>query len=332
MLVLVLHTYNAFIRVPRIQNASALPTGLFEYFDIGRVGITIFFLISGFVIGKSIKSSDSRPLRSFGIKRLFRLYPLFWFSMIAGLLLVWTPLNRSIDLSLILANATMLPAFFRENFIIGLYWSLETELIFYILCAVLFYFKLLNNIKVNILLTFGLFGLLLLFVAFPSISPSLPHWKATPYHLSLMLLGMTWRQFRDVDTHQVKAFGLHLAMILSVPVLFLTLYVVLGMTLNLSDSIAYLSGIVIFALGLLFWRNPHKWLVYLGTISYSIYLLHPVVFQFLKYIVQHYHLYYIDHVFFYITLCAVITVVISHFTYQWIEKPMNQIGHRIAQK
>src|SRR6218665_1482104 len=51
--------------------------------NVGGIGVTMFFLISGFVIPSSLR--DDRPrgeeLRVFAIRRFFRLYPAFWFSL-----------------------------------------------------------------------------------------------------------------------------------------------------------------------------------------------------------------------------------------------------------
>ena len=57
----------------------------FSIFDLGNFGVTVFFLCSGFIIPISLERQGS--LRSFWIRRFFRLYPLYWFCIGADLLL-----------------------------------------------------------------------------------------------------------------------------------------------------------------------------------------------------------------------------------------------------
>ncbi len=85
-------------------------------FDVGHVGVIAFFLISGRII--SIKHGP----RVFLIRRFFRIYPLYWISvlLIGG------------SLPIVLANLTMLPSLFGTDHINGGVWTLEVELAFYL--------------------------------------------------------------------------------------------------------------------------------------------------------------------------------------------------------
>ena len=51
-----------------------------DYFDWGRFGVVLFFLISGYVIPLSF--SEPTPVRKFIVSRAFRLYPAFWLSVL----------------------------------------------------------------------------------------------------------------------------------------------------------------------------------------------------------------------------------------------------------
>lgn len=53
-------------------------------FNLGRLGVIIFFLISGYLIPFSFKNKH-KPIIKFAISRIFRLYPLYWFSIISGI-------------------------------------------------------------------------------------------------------------------------------------------------------------------------------------------------------------------------------------------------------
>src|SRR5436305_3617009 len=55
-----------------------------RYFSAGQFGVTLFFLVSGFVIPMTLERGSPR---SFWIKRVCRLYPLYWASLALALAL-----------------------------------------------------------------------------------------------------------------------------------------------------------------------------------------------------------------------------------------------------
>lgn len=77
------------------------------------------------------------------------------------------------------------------------------------------------------------------------------------------------------------------------------------------------------------WRVP-RWCAWLGMISYSVYLLHPLVFNAYRSVpALHRRHTMADQVLFFAGLVAVI-IGLSALTYYFIEKPMQRLGHRVA--
>jgi peptidoglycan/LPS O-acetylase OafA/YrhL len=77
------------------------------------------------------------------------------------------------------------------------------------------------------------------------------------------------------------------------------------------------------------WRVP-RWCAWLGMISYSVYLLHSLVFNVYRSIpVLHRTHTPANQVLFFAGLVAVI-IGLSALTYYLIEKPMQRLGHRVA--
>jgi peptidoglycan/LPS O-acetylase OafA/YrhL len=77
------------------------------------------------------------------------------------------------------------------------------------------------------------------------------------------------------------------------------------------------------------WRVP-RWCAWLGMVSYSVYLLHPLVFNAYRSIpVLHRTHTMPDQVLFFAGLLAVI-IGLSALTYYLIERPMQRLGHRVA--
>lgn len=70
------------------------------------------------------------------MRRLCRLYPAYWVSMLGGVLWWWQT-GRPVHWQTFAANATMMPMFLGQEPLVGVYWTLHVELIFYALCLVL---------------------------------------------------------------------------------------------------------------------------------------------------------------------------------------------------
>ena len=183
-----------------------------------------------------------------------------------------------------IANATMLPAVFGREATIGLYWTLEAELAFYTLCVALFLVGVLRQRAMLLLLVGVLVGLMLSMQARVLPSPDLAQWKLLPYNLSLMFAGSLVRQAHDaVRRGTAGASETRDALIFALLAVGLTTLPALGSLIfgkNVESQLfarAYLIGIATFVVTVVAWARPHRYIVWLGTISYSLYLLHPVV-------------------------------------------------------
>jgi peptidoglycan/LPS O-acetylase OafA/YrhL len=101
----------------------------------GWLGVELFFLISGFVI---CMSAWGRSLGDFFVSRVVRLYPAYWFAVLAttGVLALWSRWDRPLPLRDVLTNLTMLQAPLGVTRVDGVYWTLWNEMTFYLLFAV----------------------------------------------------------------------------------------------------------------------------------------------------------------------------------------------------
>ncbi len=337
LLVICLHVAEYFILLPEIKSHGTALADAIIYYDLGRVGITVFFLISGYVICASLYGEKWSGLKRFVVRRFFRLFPLFWFSIA----LVWWSHYYMMDLpfsaSLVLANSTMIPAVLGQPFMMGLYWTLETELLFYVLMGFMFMLSMLTNSRRIVLLMLMLLGVLGLFYLCIDLRPSLPHWYSTPYHLLLMFCGVLYRYVED-DNHTERSVqrDRRLMFIVGISTVFLpllaNLYLVSvdNLVENLQDVRSYLCGIGIFFLGMRTRLFNVSWLSRMGLISYSMYLLHPVVFVTL-------HLGWMKwfghmpsvHISLYILLTATLTVILSRVTYRFVERPFIEYAKKL---
>jgi len=114
----------------------------------GHVGLELFFMISGFVIFMTLQKVNS--VQEFSFKRLTRLYPAYWICICITLLIssFWKmPRSEELTNFQILMNFTMIQGVFEIPNLDGAYWSLVPELFFYTLMGVIFYLKWLKNIR-----------------------------------------------------------------------------------------------------------------------------------------------------------------------------------------
>ncbi|MFE1298653.1 acyltransferase family protein [Streptomyces sp. NPDC058731] len=105
------------------------------YFAYGRLGVDLFFLISGFVI---CMSAWGRSPRDFFISRVTRLYPMYWIAVAVSACVIFladTPFGHP-NPRVILANLTMLQHPLGVKDLDSVYWTLWPELCFYLTFAV----------------------------------------------------------------------------------------------------------------------------------------------------------------------------------------------------
>ena len=110
------------------------PHDTFYYFNPGVYGVVVFFCISGFIIPYSVVSlhrtsmgaGGGRSAIRFAVGRFFRLYPVYWLSLASAFLIV--PFHGWASL---LMNVLMLQRFGGVPDVLGVYWTLQVELIFY---------------------------------------------------------------------------------------------------------------------------------------------------------------------------------------------------------
>jgi peptidoglycan/LPS O-acetylase OafA/YrhL len=108
--------------------------GGFKFFAIGKFGVALFFILSGFLI--SISMNRNSPTR-FLIFRAIRLLPtLFSCCTVSYVFIQLLGINyREVTKFDFLSNFLVFPSWFNAKFIDGSYWTLEYEWVFYLICA-----------------------------------------------------------------------------------------------------------------------------------------------------------------------------------------------------
>jgi peptidoglycan/LPS O-acetylase OafA/YrhL len=119
---------------------------IYQHFDLGKYGVLLFFLVSGYVIPMSLERHGS--LRRFWIGRLFRIYPAYLFTVAVVVLLIVAGLGdphpglRDEPVTGGLAQITMLQDLVGVSGMITPFWTLSFEMAFYLIVAGLFAWNL----------------------------------------------------------------------------------------------------------------------------------------------------------------------------------------------
>jgi peptidoglycan/LPS O-acetylase OafA/YrhL len=116
-------------------------SGVGQWAAYGRLGVPLFFVISGFVI---LMSSWGKDVPSFAASRVGRLYPAYWVSVVLSVAIsfvLWPPyaefFGGTESPSDAVLNLTMVQQAFGAGSVSGVYWTLWYEARFYLLIALL---------------------------------------------------------------------------------------------------------------------------------------------------------------------------------------------------
>ncbi|MHC2255525.1 peptidoglycan/LPS O-acetylase OafA/YrhL [Bradyrhizobium embrapense] len=329
--VMVEHMFGDLLRQtpPAAGPMNAAGDLLVQNVSLGRFGVALFFLISGFVVPFSI--GGERPLFQFAVSRAFRLYPALWLALAVLASMAWLAGEPPRAVT-VLANMTMAPALFGQPWLSPIYWTLFVELAFYVLIALLFSVGTLRRVGVLSILSLALVIATALPVQLRIHGIANLPVQYLGMHLSFLFLGLLLRLWlvERVPGASVAALALVLAQIVAVPsVAPFSLargdnFIMEGLTPVLA---AYALALVVFLAAVRFDRPRSLLLSRIGLISYSMYLLHwPVnvtVYRFLPLTGQ-----IGDSAT--MLVCADLTLLVSWLVYRLVERPMIMFGRAIV--
>ncbi len=301
--------------------------------------VSLFFVLSGFLLGYLAfldKSNGTFSLRKFTVRRILRIWPLYFIFLLIGYLII--PLIAQFFTGNEY-NYTTLPYFllFIGNFAMktmyeindfsyiplnsSILWSISIEEQFYIVLAVIFAIFSSQTVK-WLLFALVLAGLVYVFI------PKAPH-SAFNYHTFYFLLdffgGALLAAFiffrKNRQTFSFNATRLKVAI------------VVLGLTLVCFPNLLSLKVMLIlwFMLIIVYltfcndkltrYLKKQQSLIYLGKISYGIYVIHPI-FQYAFFLMLHKYLgnaHQLTKDLLNVVLTTIFTIGCAHLSYKYME-------------
>ncbi len=249
----------------RYRELFGVPTPLPFEFGFGFYGVHLFFVISGFVISMTIQRSKTAT--EFVVSRFSRLYPVFWVSVIITFVVCKLFPLKGMDHSLweFAANLTMFNGFLKIPYVDGVYWSLTYELGFYI--AILGIFKMGKLRHLEAPCWFWMCAP----VWFHYWSGLIPH----PLHFITVIHSYGHLFAAGIVLFRIHSKGLTSARL---SLLFAAAFAQF-LTTGWSDTIAVVVCIVLVGAALRGFLDPlcTRPLLWLGAISYPLYLIHENV-------------------------------------------------------
>ncbi len=308
-----------------------------EYF-LGRVGIygvSIFYVLSGltlFYVYYDTLTFNKKDILGFFRKRFFRIFPLFWLATIAAILIdrEWH------DLTKLFLNFTGLFGLVKwEGYYVTGAWSIGNELVFYLFFPFIIFFA--KRSKSALIIFSGILFCIYLIFAFKILDPGKNldlQWRnyVNPLNQVFLFLGgfLIGFIFKKMN---IKS-GINL-LILATGILIFIFAPVKGNTVNLItgfNRLIFTLSCFLICLGFykLKIKLPdiiHKPLKLLGEASYSIYLIHPLIFA------GTLNLFYsltevVIPTVIIIIITIVLTLFISYLIYEYFERYFINMGNR----
>ncbi|MEN9971752.1 MAG: hypothetical protein RIS20_99 [Bacteroidota bacterium] len=237
---------------------------LMDVFDYGKLGVQVFFIISGFILFDSLFKSEYRlkNMPAFILKRIIRIEPPYILSLVLIIFIAFIKFSLfehgngneiTLTVNQIISHLGYVIPFTHFNWLSIVYWTLAIEFQFYFLLAILFpLFSKKYSVYANICF-------LITCIILSNQLPEVELFKWFP----IFLLGIMKAQF-DHKVLTIRDYVISLGIVLTMIfyTLDITTFIVgtlVTMVLNINKELKLNS------------------LRFLGKISYSLYLFHTII-------------------------------------------------------
>lgn len=301
----------------------------------GGVGVSYFFILSGFVMVIAYGKNPNIDFLSYQKNRFARIYPVYLLGLILVLFYILFIVQQEIGFKEIMLHASALQAWVPETALNLNFpgWSVSVEFFFYLLFPFIYnYFYTKQKFKTILFVSIILWFISLLFINWAlkgnifyiSEKNTLNFLHSFPlFHLNQFLIGnIAGFYFLEKWNTKSKNYDLHILLV------FIVLIALIKMKLPVDYSngflaIVFLPLILLQALNTgsltrLFKSNAA---VFLGEISYSIYILHYPIHLFVKYFLK---MFGINGELKLLLIYIPVLIVFSALSYTYIETPLRE--------
>lgn len=305
---------------------------------IGIYGVSVFYILSGLtmsIVYEDKLTKDITTIFDFLLKRVVRIFPLLWLATVLTILI---NLKKIPGIDTILLNLSGLFGFIRPwDYIGNGVWSIGNELVFYIFFPIIILsFKFSKLVFSSLIVT--AIGILIYFsfFAFNLDAPFSVQWHlyVNPFNQIHLFVGgcIIGLVFKKVVVNKLIC-----RLLLVVGLLLFYFFPVSGDCLHLVTSWERIGfSAICFLLTFAIYKDQYnltgvtkRFMLFLGEASYSIYLLHHVVYFFVNGVNS--KLLHLPIV--YVIVCSTVAaLVIGYLVYTYFEKPCMDKGKILVQR
>jgi|TARA_B110000090_G_C13364795_1_gene439699 peptidoglycan/LPS O-acetylase OafA/YrhL len=294
--------------------------------DAGEFGVSVFFVISGYVIPYSMFKSGYKVsnFKAFFFKRIIRIEPVFILSIFftasiyillsRGPEIYWNYIPYKVDFTNFVLHIGYLISFVpNENWINPVYWSLGIEFQYYLVIGLIFPFFILKKKIFNTISLF-LITAICWFIFFNFVKDTYLHYGRLLFRFfPIFLVGISLFQLKEklLDKYSFVIFNSSIIL------------------LCWTEFKPRVIVAILFALIILFlMKKSPKFFLFLGKISFSMYLVHvPIGGAIGKLIIPHFQ---DDGIRTILILLSMVPIIgISWLFYEFIEEPCIRLSKRI---
>lgn len=331
-----------------LQHAGINITGLTPL-KIGVIGVEIFFVISGFLIGgilfREIDKQNNlfKTLTNFWVRRWYRILPLYYLTLLFKFIVIDSSIGTNI----------LYYVFFLQNNFYGISylqvsWSLVIEEWFYLFSPLFLFFAVRYLKKEKYVALSMLFFILLVIIlrTIYVINGNIPYTGVNgnfPFRFDSLFIGVflsyinykKWSLYEKLKT--IKTFFLGLILFIGYIYYFWTL----SYPNNLINTVLFPRTlgffILPFSIGLMIpftaGINADKWnkifvrfIITTSILTYAIYLTHSFIYSVV------FHSPYIQNYFLNVSISILLTYIVSYIVYIGFEKPILNFRDKITRK
>jgi peptidoglycan/LPS O-acetylase OafA/YrhL len=234
--------------------------------DIGQIGVSVFFVISGFVLPLSLqKNYRIHDFPRFLAKRFVRIEPTYLASLVFAIIWVWSATRLapnatpwSLDIFQIFAHLFYLIPFTKLEWLNYIYWTLAIEFQFYLIIGLLYCILRWAADKSIMFVSVLIF----LFSCSTLLHPLMPQVRLLEFAPFFGIGMLAWLCICYPVLHFI-----YIPLLLSL--------ILIGFLGSLSLSNLLFGALAFFLI--LFWKPIQMKWRFFGTISYSLYVIHPPI-------------------------------------------------------
>lgn len=287
-----------------VTNQSVL-----NVFYFGQYGVQLFFVISGIVIPLSLLKSNYSIVKfpKFFYKRIIRIEPPYLVAVtIAILIMISRGDSSKLNFTQIALHIGYLIPFYLYKYawLNQVFWTLAIEFQYYIILSFLILLILKNKF----------IGRLLFYLTLLTMPYFFTDSNFFPFYAPIFLIGISWCLF---FINKIKSFEYFCVLTMS--------FVIAYLKISPTNAFLGLGSIIIIH----FFKNySNKLLLFFGNISYSFYLIHPLIGASCINVLSHKFTLSWQKP---IVICFgfIVTTISSYILYRLIEKPTQILSKKI---